>query len=88
MAQNPVGRVMTKATNTVLAQSARAGAWPQLYAATAADVRGNDFYGPDGFREMRGHPKRCDRSDAAKDAATARGLWELSEQLTGVVYDW
>jgi hypothetical protein len=37
--------------------------------------------------ESRGAPKRVDRTDAAKDAATARRLWDLSEELTGVHYD-
>lgn len=87
-AQNPIGRLGTKLTNMVMAQSAQAGAWPQLYAATAPGVSGNQFFGPDGFREMRGHPHPCGRSAAAQDAQTARGLWDLSEQLTGVAYDW
>jgi hypothetical protein len=34
--------------------------------------------------EMRGQPKLVDRSDAAKDTAVARRLWDVSEQLTGV----
>jgi hypothetical protein len=42
--------------------------------------------GPGGFREQRGHPKLVGRSKAANDADTARGLWELSEELTGVTF--
>ena len=44
--------------------------------------------GPDGFFEQRGHPKRVGRTRRAADAADARRLWELSERLTGVTYDW
>ena len=33
---------------------------------------------------MRGHPTLAGRSAAARDADTARSLWELSERLTGV----
>ena len=34
--------------------------------------------------EQRGAPKLVGRSAAAQDAAVARRLWEVSEQLTGV----
>jgi NAD(P)-dependent dehydrogenase (short-subunit alcohol dehydrogenase family) len=68
-------------------QSAEMGALPQLYAATMPDVAGNDYWGPDGLFEQRGHPKKVGRSRAATDAEMGRGLWELSERLTGVTYD-
>jgi NAD(P)-dependent dehydrogenase (short-subunit alcohol dehydrogenase family) len=63
------------------------GALPQLYAATMPDVGPDDYWGPDGSAERRGHPTRVGRRDAARDEAAARALWERSEQLTGVTYD-
>jgi NAD(P)-dependent dehydrogenase (short-subunit alcohol dehydrogenase family) len=72
-------------TNRVIAQSEEMGALNTVYAATAA-VPGNSFIGPDGFMEQRGHPRRVGRSGAAKDDETARRLWELSEELTGVSF--
>ena len=87
-AQNPVGRLLTKGMNTVLGQSARAGSWPTLYAATQPDVRGGDYIGPDGWFEMRGHPRKVDPNSAACDDTNARALWEASEELTGVEYPW
>lgn len=72
--------------NKVLAQSAEMGALPTLFAATAAGLPGNTYIGPDGFMEQRGYPRIVDRSDAAKNAADARRLWEVSETLTGVSY--
>jgi len=69
--------------NLLIAQSDEIGALPTLYAATA-DVPGNSYAGPRGFRELRGAPRLVDRSDRAKDADAARRLWDLSEQLTGV----
>ncbi len=36
---------------------------------------------------MRGHPTLVSPSSAATDAETARGLWALSERLTGVTYE-
>ena len=71
--------------NKLVAQSDERGAWPTLYAATA-DIAGNSYVGPDGFQEARGNPTLVGRSAAARDAETARRLWELSEELTGVSF--
>ena len=72
-------------TNRVLAQSAEMGALPTLFAATQ-DLPGGSYAGPDGPQEMRGHPAIASRSKAAFDEETARRLWELSEELTGVAF--
>lgn len=64
------------------------GALPQLYAATMPDVMANDYWGPDSFREQRGHPTRVGRTRHAQDEETARLLWKRSEELTGVSYPW
>jgi NAD(P)-dependent dehydrogenase (short-subunit alcohol dehydrogenase family) len=72
--------------NWLIAQSAAMGALPTLYAATA-DLPGAAYVGPDGLFEQRGHPKLVDMSGAAKNADAARRLWEISEELTGVRYD-
>jgi NAD(P)-dependent dehydrogenase (short-subunit alcohol dehydrogenase family) len=72
--------------NRLLAQSAVMGALPSLYAATAPDVRGGEFFGPDGLGEMRGSPRRVQASARARDAETAARLWDVSAQLTGVGY--
>jgi NAD(P)-dependent dehydrogenase (short-subunit alcohol dehydrogenase family) len=72
-------------TNRVFAQSDEMGALPTVYAATQ-DIPGGAYVGPDGFQEQRGHPKLVGRSSAASDEASARRLWELSEELTGVSF--
>jgi NAD(P)-dependent dehydrogenase (short-subunit alcohol dehydrogenase family) len=69
--------------NRLLAQDADGGAQPTLYAALA-DIPGNSYAGPGGFLGQRGTPKLVGRSGAAQDAAVARRLWDVSEQLTGV----
>jgi NAD(P)-dependent dehydrogenase (short-subunit alcohol dehydrogenase family) len=74
------------AFNRLLAQSAAMGALPQLYAATAPDVKGGEFFGPDGFMEQRGYPTRVKAAKRGNDADLARRLWEVSEELTGVRY--
>jgi hypothetical protein len=63
------------------------GALPSLYAATMPDLPGATFIGPDGFMEGRGHPKVVGASGRAYDEQDARRLWEMSEQLTGVRYE-
>jgi NAD(P)-dependent dehydrogenase (short-subunit alcohol dehydrogenase family) len=73
--------------NRLLAQSDEMGALPTLYAATAPDVPGGAFVGPDGLFEQRGHPKLVGSNAASKDQDAARKLWEQSEKLTGVTFE-
>jgi NAD(P)-dependent dehydrogenase (short-subunit alcohol dehydrogenase family) len=80
---NPLINLVTAIGNRLIAQSDTMGALPTLYAASA-DIPGGTYIGPDGFRHMRGHPAVDSPASQALDAATARGLWELSEKLTGV----
>jgi NAD(P)-dependent dehydrogenase (short-subunit alcohol dehydrogenase family) len=72
--------------NRFVAQEAAMGALPTLYAATAPDVRGGDYYGPDGFMERAGHPKKVSSNGRSHDEAVAERLWRVSEDLTGVTY--
>jgi NAD(P)-dependent dehydrogenase (short-subunit alcohol dehydrogenase family) len=72
--------------NLLFAQSADMGALPTLYAATVPDLSGGSFVGPDGSKGQRGHPHLVTAADRAYDEQTARRLWEVSEQLTGVSY--
>jgi NAD(P)-dependent dehydrogenase (short-subunit alcohol dehydrogenase family) len=78
--------IMT-AGNALLGQSAAAGAWPSLYAATATGVEGGRCYGPGGPAQSRGTPRRVRTARRADDPALARRLWEVSEERTGVSYD-
>lgn len=78
----PLFRLM----NHFMAQSPPDGALPTLYAATAPDVRGSEYYGPSGWSEMWGAPKRVVASDRARDAPTAARLWDASTRLTAVDY--
>jgi NAD(P)-dependent dehydrogenase (short-subunit alcohol dehydrogenase family) len=60
------------------------GALPTLFAATAAIVRGGEFYGPSGRFELAGPPAPARMDERTRDAEGARRLWEISEKLTGV----
>ncbi|WP_020140674.1 oxidoreductase [Streptomyces sp. 351MFTsu5.1] len=79
-------RVGGALVNRLFAQDVETGALPQLRAATAPDVEGGQFFGPDGWKELRGHPTVVRPDPAAQDPDTARRLWALSEELTGVAY--
>lgn len=70
-----------------IAQSAAAGALPTLYAATAPDAKGGTLYGPDGFYEMKGSPRKSKIVPSAFDQNVWRRLWDVSEQLTGTMPD-
>jgi NAD(P)-dependent dehydrogenase (short-subunit alcohol dehydrogenase family) len=73
------------ATVRAVSQSAAAGAWPSLMAATA-DLPGGTYCGPSGLGEMAGAPQVVTSSKASRDAESQRRLWELSEQTTGISY--
>ncbi|WP_433462614.1 oxidoreductase [Spirillospora sp. CA-128828] len=79
---------MEKATdlgNTVMAQSAAAGALPSLYAATAPDVQGGASYGPR-LLQYRGAPVKVVTPPQADRPNLGERLWKVSETLTGVTY--
>jgi NAD(P)-dependent dehydrogenase (short-subunit alcohol dehydrogenase family) len=69
-----------------LLNTAEMGALPTLRAATDPAAHGGEYYGPDGFRELRGHPIRVDSTAQSKDVAIQERLWKVSEELTGVTY--
>ncbi|WP_299235878.1 oxidoreductase [Natronomonas sp.] len=75
-----------RAANRLFAQSPKRGALPLLYAATAPDVSGGEYIGPDGFLNMRGYPEPQRSSERSYDEALAERLWSLSESETGVTY--
>jgi len=87
MAGDKVGEMLTGVATTLAAQSAAAGAWPSLYAATSADVEGGECYGPRGPGQSRGAPGRVRTAGRAADPEVGRRLWEVSEERTGVSYD-
>lgn len=78
---------MSEFGNRLLAQSASDGALPQLYATADPDVRGGEYFGPDGIYEMRGAPKKVGAIRAARDPELARRFWKVSEEATGVHWE-
>ncbi len=74
-------------TNVLVGQGAEMGALPTLYAATVRGLPGGSFVGPSGLRQVRGHPEVVTAARRAYDEGVWRRLWEVSEELTGVRYE-
>ena len=70
VAETGMGRVEDKVSKNLLQAEATPGG----------------YYGPTGFMEMKGQPGRAEIRPQARDAETARRLWSLSEQMTGVAF--
>ncbi len=75
-----------KFLNRFFSQSIDMGALPTLYAATAPDVEGSDYYGPAGWKEIKGYPKKVDSDELSHDKEIAKKLWDVSEELTKVKF--
>jgi len=78
---------MVRPAINLFMQPADMGALPTERAAVDPGVRGGEYYGPDGLAEQRGHPVLVDSNDRSKDLAVAARLWSVSEELTGVHYE-
>jgi NAD(P)-dependent dehydrogenase (short-subunit alcohol dehydrogenase family) len=78
--------VLMTVSNKVIAQSDAMGALPLLFAAVE-DLESGAYVGPDGMAEQRGHPKLVGMTARARNDGDARRLWQVSEQLTGIRFD-
>ncbi|MXX43772.1 MAG: hypothetical protein F4190_15405 [Acidimicrobiales bacterium] len=69
-----------------LRNSAATGALAILRAVTDPAASGSEFYGSDGWFEMRGHPVLVGSSDRSHDSELQRQVWRASEDVTGVTF--
>jgi len=68
--------------------SAGKGALATIRAAVDPNVKGGEYYGPKkGNKEFRGPPVKVDSSEASHNETDAQKLWELSEELTKITYN-
>jgi len=69
----------------LITQPANMGALPTIYAATEPTLKGGEYIGPDGKNEWKGYPKILEHN--LYDAEISNKLWSISEELTGISYD-
>lgn len=75
-----IGALLTK----LLSQDVEHGALPSMRAAFDPAASPGDLFGPGGFMEMRGYPKKVQPASKALDDAAVDTLWRMSETMTGV----
>jgi len=68
-------------------QPAQMGALPTLFAATNRELKGGEYIGPDGRGNHKGNPAISVEGDKLFNAALAKKLWDVSENLTGITYN-
>ena len=69
------------------AQSAEAGAYPEVLGAAGHEARNGGYYGPTWFLGARGPVGDALATSTATDTESGRRLWALSEELLGVTWD-
>jgi NAD(P)-dependent dehydrogenase (short-subunit alcohol dehydrogenase family) len=70
-----------------ISQDQAMGALPQIRASVDPNVKGGEYYGPDGRSEMKGFPVLVQSNEASHNLGDATRLWEVSEKLTGVKFE-
>jgi NAD(P)-dependent dehydrogenase (short-subunit alcohol dehydrogenase family) len=87
MERSEVAERFWRLGNELVAQSAADGAKPTIFAATSREAQGGAYYGPDRWLETRGEAGPAFIAPQARDAARGARLWSLSEELTGVRFE-
>ncbi|MBV1861456.1 MAG: SDR family oxidoreductase [Nannocystaceae bacterium] len=73
-------------TNRLVAQPARMGAMPSVFAAVGEPVGGGGFFGPEGVGQVHGYPVRVESNRASHDEVAAQRLWMMSVEATGETF--
>lgn len=67
-------------------QDAASGALPQLRASTDPGAKGGEYYGPDGFNQMKGAPILVKSNARSHNREDAQRLWDISENITNTSF--
>ena len=76
-----------KSIANLFLQPAYMGALPTVYAATEKSLTGGEYIGPDGKGNRKGNPEIETPASGVYNAEIMKKLWEVSETLTGVTFD-
>jgi NAD(P)-dependent dehydrogenase (short-subunit alcohol dehydrogenase family) len=68
-------------------QPADMGALPTIFAAMSPSLKGGEYIGPDGKGQRKGYPAIDTPHPVASNKAVSLKLWDVSEQLTGVTFN-
>lgn len=68
----------------LITHSNKEAAKPSIYAALGKEVKGGDYYGPQGFNDLKGTVGYAKRTDYSKNLEVASKLWEESEKLVEI----
>lgn len=71
-----------KILSPFILHSNASAAKPSLFAALNPEIKGGEYFGPQGFMEFRGRVGIAKRSDYSKREDIAARLWLLSEKMT------
>jgi NAD(P)-dependent dehydrogenase (short-subunit alcohol dehydrogenase family) len=71
---------------TPIANTAAMGTLPEVRASVDSNVKGGEYYGPRKLGEMRGYPILVKSIPASHSREDAKKLWKMSENLTGIKY--
>ena len=85
--KKPLYKIGMAIANSIMSQSTSMGALPEIRASVDPLVKGGDYFGPGGFQEWKGYPIKVKSNDASRDLDNAEKLWEVSEDLTKISYD-
>lgn len=69
-----------------MASKQEQGAESEIFASLSPEAVSGTYYGPTGFRELKGPVGKVDSNDYSKDEAIARKLWEESERMLGITF--
>ena len=85
--KKPLYKIGMAIANSIMSQSTSMGALPEIRASVDPLVKGGDYFGPGGFQEWKGYPIKVKSNDASYDLKGAEKLWEISEKLTKINYN-
>ena len=76
-----------KIISNISAMKIEQGALPIIRAATDDNAQGSNYFGPDGFMEMRGKPVKVESNKLSHDVAIAKKLWDVSEEMAACQFN-
>ena len=78
--------IVLKILSPFITHSNKSAAQPSLVAALKKEIKGGDYYGPQGFMDLKGPPGIAKRTQYSKDLSIASELWEVSLKMTNASF--